>query len=96
MTTLPEKQLYFAFNRLHTAEYLRGFLQVHSWVFLFVLGAFFVLFCLLSRATPVAYGHSQARGQIGATPAGLRHSQSNVGFKPGLRPTPQLTAMLDP
>ena len=35
----------------------------------------FVHFCfLLFRAAPTAYGHSQARGQIGATAAGLHHS----------------------
>ena len=32
---------------------------------------------LLFRATPAAYGSSQARGQIGDTAAGLRHSHSN-------------------
>ena len=31
----------------------------------------FVLFCLLFRATPVAYGGSQARGPTRAIPAGL-------------------------
>ena len=35
---------------------------------------FFFSFGLL-RATPVAYGGSQARGQIGAIAAGLHHSQ---------------------
>ena len=32
----------------------------------------------LFRATPVAYGNSQATGQIGATVAGLHHSHSNA------------------
>ena len=50
-------------------------------------------FFVFSRATPMAYGGSQARGLIGA---GLRHSHSNAGSKPCLRPTPQLMAMLDP
>ena len=40
--------------------------------------------------------HMEARGLIGATAAGLRHSHSNVGSKRHLRPTPQFTAMLDP
>mgnify|MGYP001273052241 CR=1 FL=1 len=35
-------------------------------------GIFFFFF--LFRATPVAYGSSQARGQIGAIDAGLHHS----------------------
>ena len=37
---------------------------------------FFVCLFLLFRATPVAYGGSQARGRIGATAAGLHHSHS--------------------
>ena len=57
-----------------------------------------LLFCLLTffRATPMAYGGSQARGLIGATATGLCQSHSNVGSEPRLRLTPQLTAMLDP
>ena len=39
--------------------------------------------------------NSQARGRIGATASGLRHSLSNVGSKPHLGPTPQLSAMPD-
>jgi len=58
----------------------------------------FFFFCLfaISRATPTAYGSSQARGLIGAVAAGLRQSHSNVGSKPRLQPTPQLMATLDP
>ena len=48
----------------------------------------------------MAYGSSQARDQIRATAAGLHlchsHSHSNAGSEPGLQPTPQLMAMLDP
>ena len=47
-------------------------------------------------AAPAAYGGSQARGPIGATAAGLYHSHSHAGSEPHLRPTPQLTAVLDP
>ena len=47
-------------------------------------------------AAPVAYGGSQARGQIGAVATGLRQSNSNAGSEPRLQPTPQLTAMLEP
>ena len=36
-----------------------------------------ILFCLF-RATPVAYGVSQARGRIRATAVGLCHSHSNT------------------
>ena len=53
-------------------------------------------FVLLFRAAPMAHGHFQARDQIGATPASLRHSHNNTGSNPGLRPTPQLIATLDP
>ena len=61
--------------------------------FYFIL--FFFLFCLF-KATPMAYGGSQARGPVGAAAAGLHQSHSNAGSELHLRPTPQLTAMLDP
>ena len=54
----------------------------------------FIYFCLF-RATPMAYGDSQARGQIRAVAAGL-HSHGNAGSEPCLQPTPQLTATPDP
>ena len=43
----------------------------------------FFFFCLFafSRATPAAYGGSQARGLIGAVAASLSQSHSNVGSK---------------
>ena len=44
----------------------------------------------------MAYGDSQARGQIGAVAAGLLQSHSNAGPKLHLQPTPQLMATLDP
>ena len=44
-------------------------------------------FCLF-RAAPMAYGSSQARGQIRAVAAGLRHSHSNTGSEPQLMATP--------
>ena len=52
---------------------------------------FFSFLFFLFRATPVAYGGSQARGQIGATATDLHHSHSNVGClthraKPGIEP----------
>ena len=46
-----------------------------------MLHLFFFSF-LPFRATPVAYEGYQARGQIGATAAGLCHSHSNAGSKP--------------
>ena len=53
-------------------------------------------FFFLLRVTPVAYGGSQARGQIRAAAAGLCHSHSDTGSEAHLRPTPQTTAMPDP
>ena len=47
----------------------------------------------LFRATPAAYGSSQARGRMGAAAAGQCHSHSNSGSEPHLQPTPQLMAM---
>ena len=44
----------------------------------------------------MAYGGSQARGQIGAVAAGLRQSHSNTGSELRLQPILQLTAMPDP
>ena len=46
---------------------------------------------LLCRAAPTAYEGSQARGQIGATAAGLHHSHSNARslthcLRPGIEP----------
>ena len=56
----------------------------------------YFLFVCFFRAAPVAYGSSQARGQIGAATAGLHHSHSNTRSELYLRPTLQLKAMLDP
>ena len=51
---------------------------------------------LLSWATPMTYGGSQATGRIGDVAASLRHSHSNLGSELRLQPTPQLMAMPDP
>jgi len=75
-----------------------------SFLFFFLLSFLFFSFFLFSlslslclfRASTTACANSQARGQIGATAARLRHSHSNTGSEPYLRPTPQLSAMLDP
>ena len=55
----------------------------------------FICLCL-SRATPEAYGGSQARSRVGAVAAGLHYSHSNAGSELRLRPTPQLIATPDP
>ena len=62
--------------------------------FLFFL--FFSFFFRLFGAAPTAYGGSQARGLIRAAAAGHSHSHSSAESDPHLRPTPQLTARLDP
>ena len=41
--------------------------------------SFFFFFFGLFSAAPMAYGSSQARGQIGATTADLHYSHSNAG-----------------
>ena len=61
-----------------------------------IIPPLYFFFCFLFRATPTAYGGSQARSPIGAAAANLHHSQSNARSEPRLRPTPQLTAMPDP
>ena len=61
-----------------------------SFFFFFFFGLF-----AISRATPVAYGGSQARGLFGTVAAGLHQSHSNVGSEPCLGHTPQLTATPD-
>ena len=51
---------------------------------------YFILIFIFFRAKPMAYGSSQARGQIRAAGASLRHSHSNARPKLHLQPTPQL------
>ena len=45
---------------------------------------------LFFRAASVAFGNSQARGQIESAAANLCHSHSNAGSGPQLQLTPQL------
>ena len=56
---------------------------------------FFLVLCFF-RPAPVAYGGSQARGQIRDVAASYSHSHSHEGSEPCLRPTPQIAAMPDP
>ena len=55
------------------------------------LGRFFLFCFLLFRATPAAYGVSQARGCIGGVAADLYHN--NFRSEPHLWPAPQLMAI---
>ena len=59
---------------------------------LFYFIYYYYYYYCLSRAAPKANGSSQARGQIGAAAAGLRHSHSNTRSlthwaRPGMEPT---------
>ena len=56
----------------------------------------YFIIIILFRATPMAYGGSEAKGLIGDVAAGLHHNHSNVGSETYLQPTPQLSAMRDP
>ena len=67
-----------------------------QWELWILLLLFLKNIILLFRAAPAAYGGSQARNQIGATTASLRHSHSNTGSELCLPPTPQLTETPDP
>ena len=49
----------------------------------YIINLLFIYFAFLG-AEAVAFGGSQARGQVGAVAARLRHSYSNVGSKPRL------------
>ena len=53
-------------------------------------------FTVFFMAAPMAYGNSQARGQIGAAATGLHCNLSNTGSKTPLRPTVRLAAAQDP
>ena len=55
----------------------------------------FVFFCHF-RATPMAYGGSQARGPIRAVATSLHHSHSHAPPEPCLQPASQLPPMPDP
>ena len=74
---------------------------LHTQLFyIFKIRTFILFYFLLSAFTsplpPPACGGSQARGLIRAVAADLCHSHRNLGSKPCLPPTAQLTAMLDP
>ena len=59
--------------------YILIYIYIYMYIFIYTHILFF-------RATPTAYGNSQARGQVGATAASLHHSHShrNTGSKPHL------------
>ena len=77
---------------IHTYSMSSNLALMISFIYIYL----FVHLFLLLKAALEAYGGSLARGLIGATAAGLRHSHSNAGSGPRLGPTPQLTATPDP
>ena len=68
------------------------YICTHSAVCVCIFFFFFFYF----RATPAAYGSSQARGPIGAATSSHSHSHSSLGSELRLQATPELTAMLHP
>ena len=64
-------------------------------LFVFLHLTFFFFFFFALRATPMANGSSQGRGQIRAIATGLHYSYCNAISEQRLQPT-QLLAMMDP
>ena len=70
-------------------RYGSDFIVIHmnkfkGFLFYFFSKYFLLFIYLLFMAAPMAYGGSQARGWIGATAAGLRHSHSHTWSKPSV------------
>ena len=61
-----------------------------------VLFIYLFIYLFIFRTAPVAYGSSQARGQIRAASAILHHSHSNARSQSHLRPICSSWAILDP
>ena len=81
---------------LHPSEHAVSRDTLHGLDGVSLLSFFLLFFFGFSRAPPVAYGGSQTRSLIAAVAVSLRQSHSNAGSELCLRPTPQLTAALDP
>ena len=88
-TIVPSHYWYLRFSSFSTSSPICMVFHLFSFLFSFFLPGGGVFF----RAALTAYRSSQARGQIGAPAASLRHS--NAGSELCLRPTPQLTTTLD-
>ena len=88
--------LYFELIFVYDVGQVFNLIFLHEDIQLFQY--FFFLFCnfAFSRAAPVAFGGSQARGLIRPAAAGLCQGHSKALSEPRLRPTPQLTATPDP
>ena len=74
LSPVPLKPL----SRIHGSHETTGhYWSLLHWSLLIFFSYFFSYFFF--RATPAAYGNSQARGQIRAAVAGLHRSHSNMG-----------------
>ena len=84
---------------LSTSSFCIQVLLLQSQIY-FLLYYFFLFFifclCAFSRASPVAYGGSQARGPVRSVATSLHHSHSNGRSETCLWPIPQLKATPDP
>ena len=76
-----------SFDIKHRKHILKEYIYIH--IYITYINTY--IFCLF-RATPTAYGGSQARGQIGATATGLHHSNARSELHQW--PTLQLVAMV--
>ena len=63
---------------------------------LFNISTKYFFFCLFFLGHTCSMWRFPGWSQIGAVAAGLCHSHNNARSEPHLRPTPQLTATLDP
>ena len=101
IAALPPQSVSFGNHKFFKASESVSVLQTSLYpcaplFFTYVRFLVFVFVFVFSRATPAAYGDSQARGLIREVAAGLHHSHSNARSEPCVQPTAQLTATLDP
>ena len=76
----PTDYYFIVYITVCLCMYLMYYFFIFHFSYLFIYFPFF-------RATPAAYGSSQARGPIRAIVANLHHSHSNIRSEPHLRPT---------
>ena len=73
-----DQQSFCSFTLLFFPNPLKELSSV-SYFFKIYFSIYLLIYFCLFRATPMAYGSSQAKEQIGAIAAGLNHSHGNVG-----------------
>ena len=76
--------MFIVFPEAFISGYITNISTSHTWILIEskIEIYCFILFYLLFKAALLAYGSSQARGQIGAIAASLHHSHSNAWSKP--------------